>query len=348
MVKCNRDQVERLKKALKREKDPVVRRRIQMVLLREDGMTQPKIAELTGLSLSTVNRAHMAYDNGGINALRPKPTGGRRRENMTLEEEKAFLARFAQAAGAGELLNICELKAAYEKEIGHPTSNSTIYNLLARHEWRKLMPRPFHPKRNLKAQRAYKEQGFRDDVKKARRAAKAQGRPLRIMFADEARFGRMNRPRPCWAPPGVRPEVASQLIREYIYLYGAVCPADGACAFLILPSADTECFQIFLDSLAKKFSRWHILLIVDGAGNHKGGELVIPANVTLARLPAYSPELNPQENIWDEIREKIFKNYAAKSMDEVSDKLVDGALYIESNPELVKSMTSFPYIVSSL
>jgi len=134
--------------------------------------------------------------------------------------------------------------------------------------------------------------------------------------------------------PWVRPEVASQLIREYIYLYGAVCPADGACAFLILPSADTECFQIFLDSLAKKFSRWHILLIVDGAGNHKGGELVIPAKVTLARLPAYSPELNPQENIWDEIREKIFKNYAAKSMDEVSDKLVDGARYIESNPEL--------------
>jgi hypothetical protein len=47
------------------------------------------------------------------------------------------------------------------------------------------------------------------------------------MFADEARFGRMNRPRPCWAPAGIRPKVASQLIREYIYLYGAVAPKDG-------------------------------------------------------------------------------------------------------------------------
>jgi transposase len=56
---------------------------------------------------------------------------------------------------------------------------------------------------------------------------------------------------------------------------------------------------------------------VDGAGNHSSGDLAIPANVTLAFLPAYSPELNPQEHIWDEIREKIFKNYAAKSMDEV-------------------------------
>src|SRR4249920_1862223 len=114
------------------------------------------------------------------------------------------------------------------------------------------------------------------------------------MFADEARFGRMNRPRPCWAPAGVRPEVACQLIREYIYLYGAVGPTDGTCAFLILPASDTECFQIFLDTLAKKFSRWHILLVVDGAGNHSSGDLAIPANVTLAFLPAYSPELNPQ------------------------------------------------------
>jgi transposase len=131
-----------------------------MVLLREDGKTQPQIAELTGVSLSTVNRAHMAYDNGGVNALKPKPSGGRIRENMTLKEEKAFLDQFAKAAGAGELLNVQDLKAAYEKAIGHPTSNSTIYNLLARHDWRKLMPRPYHPNRDLEAQKDFKKKGF--------------------------------------------------------------------------------------------------------------------------------------------------------------------------------------------
>src|ERR1700676_4328614 len=73
MVKCNRGQVERSMRALKREKESAVRQRIQMVLLREDGKTQPEIAELTGVSLSTVNRAHMAYDHGGVNPLRPKP-----------------------------------------------------------------------------------------------------------------------------------------------------------------------------------------------------------------------------------------------------------------------------------
>jgi transposase len=124
--------------------------------LRESDMTQLAIGAAMGVSLSTVNRAHMAYDKGWIKALKPKPIGGRQRENMTLSEEKALLARFGKAAGAGEMLNVHDLKA--EQAIGHPTSNSTVYNLLARHGWRKLMPRPFHPRRDLAAQ---------DDFKKA-------------------------------------------------------------------------------------------------------------------------------------------------------------------------------------
>jgi len=72
------------------------------------------------------------------------------------------------------------------------------------------------------------------------------------MFADEARFGRMNRIRPCWAPIGTRPEVAAQLVREYIYLYGAVSPKDGTCVYLIMPTSNTACFQVFLDVLARR------------------------------------------------------------------------------------------------
>lgn len=83
------------------------------------------------------------------------------------------------------------------------------------------------------------------------------------MFADEARFGRMNRPRPCWAPTSVRPEVAAQLIREYIYLYGAVCPKDGTCVYLIMPTSDTACFQIYLNVLSRKYRKQYILLVLD-------------------------------------------------------------------------------------
>jgi transposase len=160
MIKCTKGQVRRLKTALRWKIPPEQRQRIQMVLPRESGMTQPLIAAAMGVSLSTVNRAHMAYDHGGVEALKPRPSGGRKRENMTLEEEKALPARFAKAAGAGEMLNIHDLKAACEKVIGHETSKSTIYNLLARHGWRKLMPRPFHPRRDIAAQDVFKKMAF--------------------------------------------------------------------------------------------------------------------------------------------------------------------------------------------
>src|SRR5947207_5834636 len=135
------------------------------------------------------------------------------------------------------------------------------------------------------------------------------------MFVDEARFGRMNRITPCWAPVGTRREVAAQLIREYIYLYGAVSPKDGTCVYLIMPTSNTECFQVFLEVLARKFARQDILLVLDGAPNHRCGDLAVPDNITLLYLPPYSPELNPKENLWYEISEKIFKNYAIKSID---------------------------------
>jgi transposase len=160
MVKCSKAAVRRLKTALRWKLPATQRQRIQMVLLRESGMAQPAIAAAMGVSLSTVNRAHMAYDHGGIEALKPKPNGGRRHQNMPLAKEKALLARFARGAGAGEMLNIHDLKQAYEIAIGHPTSDSTVYNLLHRHGWRKLMPRPFHPKRDLAAQNAFKKAAF--------------------------------------------------------------------------------------------------------------------------------------------------------------------------------------------
>ena len=160
MVKCSKSELRRLKTALRWKIPAAQRQRIQMVLLRESGMAQPAIATAMGVSLSTVNRAHMAYDHGGVKALKPGPIGGRQRENMTLSGEKALLACFAKAAGAGEMLNIHDLKAAYEQAIGHLTSNSTIYNLLNRHGWRKLMPRPFHPKRDPAAQDAFKKTAF--------------------------------------------------------------------------------------------------------------------------------------------------------------------------------------------
>jgi transposase len=114
-----------------------------------------------------------------------------------------------------------------------------------------------------------------------------------------------------------------------------------------MPTSNTACFQAFIKVLSQKFARQDILLVLDGAPNHRRGDLVLPDNISLLFLPAYSLELNPKETLWDEIREKIFKNYALKSIDAVRAKLRQAILYIERNPETVKSLTSFPYIAKS-
>ena len=125
------------------------------------------------------------------------------------------------------------------------------------------------------------------------------------------------------------------------------CPQDGSCVYLIMPTSNTACFQSFLNVLSRRFARQDILLVLDGAPNHRCRDLRVPDNVSLLFLPPYAPELNPKENLWDEIREKIFKNYALKSINAVHRKLEEAILYIERNPKLVRSITSFPYIVKS-
>lgn len=168
------------------------------------------------------------------------------------------------------------------------------------------------------------------------------------MFQDEARFGRINKPRRCWAPKGIRPVVKSQIIRQYTYSYGAFSPKDGVCDLLILPSMTNQSMEAFLEELSLRHPDELILLICDNAPNHGKKRLKVPENILIFRLPPYSPELNPPEHIWDDMREKFFGNKAFNSMDAVEDKLIEASLFYENNPDIVKSITGFEWIVNTL
>lgn len=166
------------------------------------------------------------------------------------------------------------------------------------------------------------------------------------MFEDEARFGRINDPKRCWAGPGVRPVISSHFVREYVYAYGAVCPKDGTSDFLILPSMRTDCMSIFLKELSSRYENEIIMLILDGASNHKIEAL--PKNILMVHLPPYCPELNPVEHIWEDMREKHFKNRAFNSIAGVENNLDAACLAYEANPELVHSITGFHWILNAV
>ena len=135
------------------------------------------------------------------------------------------------------------------------------------------------------------------------------------MAEDEGRFGRMSIPRRAWAPPGVRPQAPCQIVREYTHVYAAVAPAEGKMTSLILPCADTEMMNLFLEHVSSTFANYFVVMQVDQAGWHHSKELRIPANIRLIAQPAYSPELNPVEHVWEELREKHLPNLALASLD---------------------------------
>ena len=166
------------------------------------------------------------------------------------------------------------------------------------------------------------------------------------MFQDEARFGRMAKPRRCWAPKPCRPVMLNGYEREFVYVYGAVSPQDGDFDWKVCPEMNSERMSEFLQQIGKQYSREFIIMVVDGASSHRSKGLVIPENIRLLPLPAYSPELNPQEHLWDEIREKEFPNRVFDSLEGVRKQLRSGLVRLAQDFRRVRSITAWPWIVT--
>lgn len=166
------------------------------------------------------------------------------------------------------------------------------------------------------------------------------------MFQDEARFGRINDPRRCWAPHGVRPQVSARIVREFTYAFAALSPHDGTLDTLVLPEVNAFAMSVFLAEVAQRHPQDDILMVLDGAGWHRAKDLRIPENIRLLPLPPYSPELNPVEHLWEEIREKWFPNLVFDSLTAVEDRLVEAVAALEKNSQQVAQITGFDWIVS--
>jgi len=147
---------------------------------------------------------------------------------------------------------------------------------------------------------------------------------------------------------GIRPEVKVQTVREYVYVFGAISPKDGCHDSLILPYANTEAMSIFLEEVSRRHVNERIIMFMDQAGWHKSKNLRLPENIELAYLPPYSPELNPEEHIWDELREKFFGNKIFNTLEAVMDTAVKGLREMERSPERLKNLAHRNWILNSI
>jgi transposase len=137
-----------------------------------------------------------------------------------------------------------------------------------------------------------------------------------IWFQDESRIGQQGSTSRMWAKKGTRPRALKQQQFTYAYLYGAICPSTEQAVALVLPSVNTVCMSLHIDEIFRSIPEGrHALILMDGAGWHQ--ESHNRHNVSILRIPPYSPELNPCEQVWQYIKDKWLKNRCYDDYDDI-------------------------------
>ncbi|MGH8788276.1 MAG: winged helix-turn-helix domain-containing protein [Cupriavidus necator] len=150
--------VTRLAERLKRATSHAEYQRIQCVLIRATlGSSAAQIAQLLGWSTATVHVLHSRWAKEGEAIFELRGRGGRHHQHLSGEQEQQLLAPFVARAEAGSMLSVAEIQQAYQQQLGKSVAPSTIYRLLDRHGWRKVVPRPRHPKADVAVQAAFKK-----------------------------------------------------------------------------------------------------------------------------------------------------------------------------------------------
>jgi len=166
-----------------------------------------------------------------------------------------------------------------------------------------------------------------------------------VWFADETRIGQKNSLTRVWGPTGSRPTAPKDLGFTSAYVFGAVCPAAGKAAALIMPICNTLAMNHHLAEISRQVAiDGHAVVILDGAGWHRSHGLVVPGNITLLSLPPYSPELNPVEHIWHYLRSHWLANSVFRSLADIMDACETAWRRFAADPGLIVSLCAVAWL----
>jgi transposase len=336
--------LEKLEALEKKEPDAYLAKRIRTIILSIKGFTVGDIVLSLGVPYRTVQSWVEYYNKNGSKMFK-EHRGGGKREALTEEQQAELKKRIDGGPKAED--DVCTLRGVdvqhiLAQEFGVLRKLSSIYVLLHKMGYSYLRPRPRHRKADAEAQVKFIEQ------LPGTLAAVAAAHPdccLRIFFQDESRFGQQGSITNVWARRGSRPTAVRQTEYEYLWVLGAACPETGKAEGLLSPRLNTDVVNIFL----KQFSATvpddeHAVIIWDGAGYHKSKSLQKPENITLIQLPAYSPELNPIENLWHYLKSHYLSNRAYADYEALEAAAVESWCQAVLNPDLMKTVCSAPYL----
>ena len=320
-------------------------KRYQAVILASQGRTAEEIAAALGCGARSVQNWVARYNRGGPEALRERPHPGRPPRwpgrNWT---------RFRQRLEAGPTPEdgICtfygpDLRRILEHEFGVILRLQAVYDLLHRHGFSSLMPRPQHKDADEELQAIFKEvivdQIQADHRGPSRRGGRRSGSRTRPASASRGRWRASG-------PARGRGRAASgRTSTTYLYVLTAVCVGTGAASGLISPTLNAGVVNLFLEQFSRELAAGrHAVLVWDGAGYHTSGDLVVPANVSLMPLVPYSPELNPVENLWHYLRSHYWSLRVYRDYEALEEAAMAAWRAVCLEPETVRSICAAPYL----
>jgi transposase len=164
---------------------------------------------------------------------------------------------------------------------------------------------------------------------------------------DEARFGLKVRHRRRWCPRGARPPWVYDDRYEWFWLYAAVEPSSGESVCLFLPRADGACFGAFLGAFREAVPGGSVAMVLDHTGSHKSRAVAWPAGVAPLPLPAYSPELNPPERLFEALRAAL-ANEAFEGLEDLERALTAALRRYWADPPALRRLTGYPWWLAAV
>lgn len=272
-----------------------------------------RISEVINRNPMTIQRWFARYRKEGLDGLLKRNFVGNNRK-LCDDEIQAYIlkalkdARWNTAVQAQEDL---------QKHFCRSFNYKSVWVWLKKAAGVLRVPRPVHEKKDSQAGERFKEDFFQ----KLCNLPITSNKRVRVWFADESRYGLQPIQRRCWTLRGVRPHKKYCTKYDWSYCYGALDVVEGSCVFLQTPTVNLEWTEAFLKEIKKMYPDFEHIVVWDGAGFHPQNteHPMVPEGVHVMRLPPYSPELNPIEQLWDliqdQIANKLFKTI--KRMDEV-------------------------------
>lgn len=290
---------EELRQAFKTLTDPRLRDRVQAVQLANTGQhTHEEIAGLVGRARSTIQEWIDRYEAGGLSRLLEFKKAPGQKSPL---QAPALQAQIQAGLKQGTWRTAGQLAGWLEQTHGIKRAANSLYYWLGKVGGALQVPRPAHVKQDPAARAEFRAHL----LNKLQALPLPAGRRVKVWMADECRVGLHTVTRRCWGLRGHRVVVPRQHRYEWEYVYGAVEVVAGQSQFRLMPSVNLDFSGGFLEQIAASDPAAEHVVIWDQAGFHPRPEAVVPARIHLLPLPPYSPELNPVEGLWDQLKDAL-------------------------------------------